>query len=31
VSKVDNSVHTIINEHELSKDEIYNLLTAKLE
>ena len=31
MSKVDNSVHTIINEHELSKDEIYNLLTAKLE
>jgi hypothetical protein len=31
MSKVDDSVHTVINEDELSEDEIYNLLIAKLQ
>ncbi len=30
VPQIDNSIHTVIKEDELSEDEIYNLLIAKL-
>ena len=30
VPQIDDSIHTVINEDELSEDEIYNLLIAKL-
>ena len=31
VPQIDDSIHTVINEDELSEDEIYNLLIAKLQ